>query len=195
MNLAFACVLTLILGLTAAAPSQDSAEVDEEQSAVPAALNFTMKSIDGEDINLAKKYRGKVVLMVNVASYCGFTKQYAGLQRLHEKYGEEGLAVLGFPANNFGQQEPGSNEEIRAFCTERYNVTFPMFEKVSVKGEDICPLYKLLTNREKTPASEGDLKWNFEKFLLDRTGNVVKHYRSRVTPEEIAADIEALIEK
>jgi len=160
----------------------------------PAALDFTMKSIDGKDINLAEKYRGKVVLMVNVASRCGYTKQYAGLQKLHEQYGEKGLVVLGFPANNFGGQEPGTNEEILEFCTSEFKVAFPMFAKVSVKGDDICPLYKLLTDPSKTQASEGDIKWNFEKFLLDRSGKVIRHYRSKATPEEIAGEIESLLD-
>jgi glutathione peroxidase len=172
-----------------AAPSSPNAD------SVPPALDFTMKSIKGEDVHLAEEYAGKVVLIVNVASRCGYTKQYEGLQNLHETYHEQGLAVLGFPANDFGAQEPGTNEEILEFCTERYEVEFPMFAKVSVKGEEICPLYKRLTDPEQTPKSEGEIKWNFEKFLLDREGNVVKHYRSKTTPEEIATDIEALLEK
>lgn len=159
---------------------------------IPPTLNFTMKDIDGKEVRLSK-YQGKVILMVNVASRCGYTPQYKGLQLLHEKYHEKGLVILAFPANNFRNQEPGSNEEIKDFCTTNYDVKFQLFEKVSVKGEDICPLYKLLTNKEKTPASEGEINWNFEKFLLDHNGTVMKHFRSKATPEQIEPEIVKLL--
>lgn len=159
---------------------------------IPPTLNFTMKDIDGKEVRLSK-YQGKVILMVNVASRCGYTPQYKGLQLLHEKHHEKGLVILAFPANNFRNQEPGSNEEIKDFCTTNYDVKFQLFEKVSVKGEDICPLYKLLTNKEKTPASEGEINWNFEKFLLDHNGTVVKHFRSKATPEQIEPEIVKLL--
>ncbi len=164
-------------------------------SEVPPALDFTMESITGDEINLAGEYGGKIVLIVNVASQCGFTPQYEGLQALYDKYAEQGFVVLGFPANNFRNQEPGTNEQIMKFCEENYNVTFPMFAKISVRGEDIAPLYAYLTDPDEAAASQGALDWNFEKFLLDRDGNVVKHYRSRITPEEFEADIVALLEQ
>ena len=161
-------------------------------SPVPAALNFTVKNIDDKDVAL-KTYQGKVLLVVNVASRCGFTKQYAGLQALQEKYDGKGLVVMGFPANNFGGQEPGSNAEIKKFCTSKFEVTFPMFAKVSVKGNDQCDFYKYLTDGKKVKASQGEVRWNFEKFLIDRNGRIVKHYRSKAAPQDIANDIEVLL--
>ena len=138
------------------------------------------------------QYGGKALLLVNVASKCGYTKQYAGLQALYEKYEGDGLLVLGFPANNFGAQEPGSNEQIKAFCTTTFNVTFPMFAKISVKGDDNHPLYAFLTGAETNPDFAGDIKWNFNKFLVNRAGAVVGRYDSNVEPmsEALTGDIE-----
>ena len=139
-------------------------------------LDFKMKRIDGTEESL-EKYKGKVIVMVNVASKCGFTTQYEGLERLHRTYKDEGVVILGFPANNFGNQEPGTNEEIAAFCKDTYDVTFPMFAKISVKGDDQHPLYKRLAAR---PAPiGGDPKWNFTKFIVDQQGRVV----ARVDPD------------
>lgn len=152
--------------------------------------DFTMKSIDGKDVSLSD-YKGKVLLVVNVASECGYTPQYVGLQDLYAKYKDRGLVVLGFPANNFGSQEPGSNEEIKTFCSTKYSVTFPMFSKISVLGDDMHPLYKFLTRGTgSTPV--GDVKWNFEKFLIDKNGSPIKRYRHKLQPEseEIVHDIE-----
>jgi len=163
-----------------------------EPPVAPAALNFTMKSIDGKDINLSK-YKGKVILIVNTASKCGYTPQYEGLEKLYETYHKKGLVILGFPVNDFRSQEPGTDEEIKAFCTSTYDVKFQMFSKVSVKGDDICPLYKLLTDPKQVPASLGAIEWNFEKFLLDPEGHVVKHFRSKITPEMLTEDIEKLL--
>lgn len=166
--------------------------------AAPAALNFKMNSLDGKPVNLAEKYRGKVVLFVNVASQCGYTPQYKQLQALHEKYKDKGLAIIGVPANNFGQQEPGSNEEIAAFCKKDYGVTFDMLAKVSVKGDDICPLYKhLTTSTDLAEDQRGDVKWNFEKFLINRDGKVVTRFRSKVAPDsqELVKAIEAALSK
>jgi glutathione peroxidase len=185
MKTALAVTMCAMLPVISTVPAENNAPV-------PTALNFSMKSIEGKDISLAD-YQGKVILMVNVASKCGYTPQYEELQALHTMYGERGLVILGFPANNFGRQEPGTNDEILEFCRTSYDVEFTMFAKVSVKGDDICDLYKLLTDQEKTPASGGEIKWNFEKFLLDRDGNVVKHYRSKVTPKAIAPEIEDLL--
>ncbi len=142
-------------------------------------LDFSMKNIDGQETALAA-YKGKVLLLVNVASKCGYTPQYEGLQALYAKYKDQGLVVLGFPANNFGAQEPGSNEEIKQFCTLKYNVSFPLFAKISVKGDDIHPLYKFLTTQ---PQFGGDIKWNFGKFLVDRDGKVLARFESADKPE------------
>ena len=143
-------------------------------------LGFTMKTIDGKEQSLAE-YQGKVLLIVNVASKCGFTPQYTGLEALYRKYKDKGLLVLGFPANNFAWQEPGSDAEIQKFCSTQYDVTFPMYSKISVKGKDIDPLYKFLTEASGHP---GDVSWNFNKFLVDRHGKVVGRWGSRTAPDD-----------
>ncbi|NCO35742.1 MAG: glutathione peroxidase [Armatimonadetes bacterium CG2_30_59_28] len=169
---------------------------DTEEKGVPAVLSFRMKSLAGEDIDLAR-YSGRVALMVNVASKCGYTPQYAWLQKLHEKYADKGLAILGFPANEFGGQEPGTDHEIQAFCKKNYGVTFDMFSKVVVKGEGICPLYQHLTSTETGHQFAGEVMWNFEKFLLNRKGEIVGRFRSRVEPTsaEMVEAIEAELER
>jgi len=144
--------------------------------------DFTMNDIDGKPVNLAD-FKGKVVLVVNVASRCGFTPQYEGLQKLYLKYQQQGLVILGFPANNFGFQEPGTNAEIKSFCSAKYNVTFPIFSKISVKGDDIDPLYKYLTDKASNPEYGGDIKWNFNKFLVDRHGKIVARFEPQVKPD------------
>ncbi len=158
--------------------------------------DFTMKSIDGQPASLSS-YRGKVVLLVNVASKCGFTPQYAGLEALYEKYKDRGLVIVGIPANNFMSQEPGTNEEIKKFCSNKYNVTFPMMAKISVKGDDQAPLYGFLTDKATNPQFGGDIKWNFTKFLFDRSGKPVARFEPAVTPDspEVAAAIEAALGK
>jgi glutathione peroxidase len=143
--------------------------------------DFEMKDIDGHPVSL-KDFKGKVLLLVNVASRCGYTGQYAGLQEIYSKYKDQGFAVLGFPANNFMGQEPGTNEEIKQFCTLKYNVTFPMFSKISVKGEDIHPLYQYLTSDATNPEFAGDISWNFNKFLVDKNGRVVARFKSGDKP-------------
>lgn len=155
---------------------------DEPEPAVPGVLDFTMKSIEGEDVDLSRYY-GDVVMIVNTASKCGRTPQYKQLQELHEAYSEQGLSILGFPANNFGKQEPGSNDEIATFCEQNYGVTFDMFAKISVKGDDIAPLYKYLTDKETNPDFGGDIKWNFDKFLVSREGEVVARFKSGMKPD------------
>ena len=146
---------------------------------------FKMKDIDGNDVKL-KKYKGSLLLIVNTASQCGYTPQYEGLQALYDKYKSEGFYVLGFPANNFKGQEPGTNEEIKEFCTTKYKVTFPMFAKISVAGADQDPLYKFLTSKETNPNFAGDISWNFNKFLVDRDGNVVARFSSKDAPQSEA---------
>lgn len=155
---------------------------------------FTMKDIDGQDVKL-DAYKGKVVMLVNVASKCGLTPQYEGLQALYDKYKDRGLVVLGFPANNFMGQEPGTEKEIKDFCTLKYNVSFPMFSKISVKGSDQHPLYTFLTNPKTNPGFDGDITWNFEKFLSDRSGKVVARFSPKTTPDdpEIAKAVEAAL--
>ncbi len=155
--------------------------------------SFTLPSLDGKPAPLSE-YKGKVVLVVNVASRCGFTPQYTALESVYEKYKDQGLVILGFPANNFGHQEPGTNEEIKTFCQSKYSVTFPMYSKVSVLGDDQTPLYHYLTT-EANPSVAGDIKWNFTKFLVDRQGNVVQRFESKVTPDspEVTGAIEKLL--
>lgn len=141
--------------------------------------DFKLTNIDGQAFSLAQ-YKGKKVLVVNTASKCGYTPQYAELQKLSEMYKDK-VVVVGFPANNFGQQEPGTATEIKSFCSARYGVTFPLSEKVSVKGDDICPLFKYLTTAPN-PDFTGDIKWNFEKFLIDENGKLIHRFRSQTTP-------------
>lgn len=151
---------------------------------------FTLNSIDGKPAPLAD-YKGKVVLVVNVASQCGYTPQYSALEAVYEKYKDQGFVILGFPANNFGAQEPGTNEEIKTFCTRKYSVTFPMYAKISVKGADQAPLYAYLT-KETGAGLTGDIQWNFTKFLIDRNGKVVQRFEPAVTPDskEVVGAIE-----
>lgn len=161
---------------------------------VPEALNFVMSDIEGKPVNLAR-HAGNVVLLVNVASQCGNTPQYAALQKLYEKQKERGLVVLGFPCNDFGAQEPGTEKEIRAFCTEKYHVTFPMFAKVAVKGQTQAPLYKHLTGKATNPRFGGEVEWNFAKFLLNRKGEIVARFAARTSPDdpEVVKAIEAAL--
>ena len=141
---------------------------------------FVVTDIDGSPV-LLKKFKGKKILIVNTASQCGFTKQYADLEKLYETYKDK-LVIIGFPANNFGGQEPGSNAEIKTFCTGKYNVTFPMMSKVSVKGDDIAPIFDWLTHKDKNGVMDCEIKWNFTKFLLDENGVLITKFDSPVTP-------------
>jgi glutathione peroxidase len=158
--------------------------------------DFTLNSITGQPVPLAQ-YKGKVVMLVNVASKCGYTPQYKGLEALYKKYEDRGLVILGFPANNFMSQEPGTNAEIQAFCSRTYNVTFPMFSKISVKGDDQAPLYQFLTDKKTNPATGGDIGWNFTKFLVDRNGKIVARFDSKIEPEsaEVTKAIEAALQQ
>lgn len=162
----------------------------------PPTLSFKMKSLTGKEVDLSK-YQGKVLLVVNVASQCGLTPQYDALEDLHEKYAEKGLSVLGFPANEFGAQEPGSNEEIAEFCQKNYGVKFDMFSKIVVKGEGQHPLYKYLTSQDTKPKGKGDISWNFEKFLIGRDGQIVARFEPKTKPdsEEVVKAIEAELAK
>ncbi len=154
-------------------------------------LNYTMKTIDGKEVNLAEKYKGKVLLVVNVASKCGATPQYTQLEGLQEKYHGKGLDVVGFPCNQFGGQEPGTEEEIVKFCQSKYNVSFDMFSKVDVNGDGAAPIYKQLTSKD------GPIKWNFEKFVIGRDGEVVAHFPTKTSPDapEVVKAIETALAK
>ena len=154
---------------------------------------FTLADIDGQPVNL-KHFQGKVLLLVNTASFCGNTPQYEGLQTLYEQYQKQGLEILAFPANNFGEQEPGTDKEIKSFCYTKYALDFPLFSKISVKGSDTHPLYQYLTTSSPFP---GDIEWNFQKFLVNRQGNIIARYRPRLKPlsKQIVTDIEQALAK
>jgi glutathione peroxidase len=176
----------LILSSVLTAQQKEKLSVDQK-----GLYGFTMKTIDGKDKSLAD-YKGKVLLVVNVASFCGYTPQYKDLEEVYQKYKDKGFTILGFPANNFGQQEPGTDEEIKTFCDTKYNVTFDLFSKISVKGDDQHPLYQYITKDSPFP---GDVKWNFQKYLVDKKGNIVAKYLSKVKPtdKEVMQQIEALM--
>jgi methionine-S-sulfoxide reductase len=161
--------------------ADSTAHADEESSAD--ALKFKMKSIVSRDVSLSD-YHGDVVLAVNVASKCGYTKQYADLQKLHEKYADQGLAILAFPCNQFGGQEPGTRSQIAEFCSTKFHVSFDLFDKVDVNGNDACQLYKHLTGSDAAIEDQGPIKWNFEKFLIDHRGKVIQRFRSAVSPTD-----------
>jgi len=156
--------------------------------------DFTLNDIDGKPVSL-RTFEGKVLLAVNVASKCGFTKQYAGLEELYRTYKDSGLVILGFPANNFLSQEPGTDSEIRQFCTLNYNVTFPLFSKISVKGKDQAHLYAWLTSQQTSPEGPGGITWNFNKFLVNRRGEAVYRFGSKTEPgsEELIGAVKKLL--
>jgi glutathione peroxidase len=149
---------------------------------VNSVLEFTVKDIEGNDVELAK-YKGEVLLIVNTASKCGLTPQYSALEALYEKYKEKGFKVLAFPANQFGGQEPGTNAQIITFCKDKYNVTFPVFSKIVVKGDGIHPLYQYLTSKDTDPKFAGEIGWNFAKFLVNRKGEVIARFEPREKPD------------
>jgi glutathione peroxidase len=154
--------------------------------------DFTMNSIDGKPTSLSN-FKGKVVLLVNVASRCGYTPQYTALESVYEKYKGRNFVIVGIPANNFGGQEPGTNEEIKTFCSTKYNVTFPMMAKVSVQGDDITPLYQYLTDKSVNPATGGEIQWNFTKFLVGVDGKIVARFEPKITPD--STEVTTAIEK
>jgi glutathione peroxidase len=164
--------------------------------AASSLYDFTMPALNGSPTSLGG-FKGKVVLVVNVASQCGYTPQYEGLQALFVKYKDQGFVIAGFPANNFGGQEPGTNEEIGAFCKSKYGVTFPMFSKISVKGADKAPLYQFLTDKSANPKTGGEIQWNFTKFLVDRQGKVIQRFEPAVEPQskELVSAVESTLKK
>jgi glutathione peroxidase len=187
---AYVLMIVLIIFL-----SKTDAEIKNEGSNMDNNIKkITVKDIDGKTVNLAD-YKDKVLLIVNVASYCGYTKQYAGLEKIYKDYKDKGFEILAFPCNQFGEQEPGTNEEIKNFCSSKFDVSFKLFDKVDVNGKNQSPLYSILTNNEVTGKSE--IKWNFEKFLIDKDGNVVARYPSKVEPEskELISAIEKELKK
>jgi glutathione peroxidase len=169
--------------------SAASARDDKKPASV---LDFTLKNIDGKDVPLSS-YEGKVLLLVNTASQCGHTPQYKGLEALYEKYKDKGFEVLAFPANEFGAQEPGTDEEIKQFCSSKYKVSFPLFSKIVVKGKEIHPLYDFLTSEATNPKFAGPIPWNFAKFLVNRKGEVIARFEPGVKPE--SSEIETALEK
>ena len=194
MNRYPARILAAAFLLAAVAPALGA---DGQKSPeVPKALDFKMKTLAGKEVHLAK-YQGKVVLIVNVASKCGLTPQYEQLEALHKKYAKQGLAVLGFPCNQFKGQEPGTAEEIQQFCRLNYGVEFDLFEKIEVNGDGACPLYKYLTALKTKPKKAGDISWNFEKFLIGRDGQVVARFAPPTKPDdpEVIAAIERELKK
>ncbi len=193
MSRCFALVLAAGFLTTVISPSSAG---EEGTKKVPKALDFKAKTITGKEVELSK-YQGKVVLVVNVASKCGLTPQYEQLQALHKKYGEQGLAILGFPCNQFREQEPGTAEEIQEFCKVNYGVQFDLFEKIEVNGDGASPLYKHLTGLETKPQGPGKISWNFEKFLIGRDGQVVARFAPKTKPDdpEVIKAIEAELAK
>jgi glutathione peroxidase len=192
-------IVVAILGLSmmaSADPTTQPTTQPMSSDAVAPVLHFTMKSLDGKDVNLGQ-YQGKVILMVNTASKCGNTPQYAPLEALYKKYADQGFVILGFPSNDFGRQEPGTDVEISAFCTKNYGVTFDMFSKVDVKGDNMCDLYKYLTSEDTDKPFAGEITWNFEKFLIGRDGNIVARFKPKTKPDtqEVIKAIETELAK
>jgi glutathione peroxidase len=194
-SLVFIAIGALVMNQ--AATAEEESKEDAKPEADQKALDHEMKTIQGKKVNLAEKYKGKVVMVVNVASKCGYTKQYEQLQALHEKYGKKGLAIVGIPCNQFGGQEPGTEKEIVQFCKSNYGVEFDMMAKVDVNGENATPLYKYLTSEKTDPKFPGKIKWNFEKFVFDREGNVVARFDSKAKPDskEVVQVIESELAK
>jgi glutathione peroxidase len=171
-------LITLLIAFMAALPTKS-------------VLDFKVKDIDGKDVSLGQ-YKGKVLLIINVASQCGNTPQYTDIEALYEKYKDKGLVILGFPANNFMGQEPGTNSEIKEFCTSKYAVTFPMFSKISVKGDDIAPLYSYLTQKSENGVIDAPIKWNFQKFLVGKDGKVITSFtpKTKVSDPDVMSAID-----
>ena len=185
-------IIATIMFMSCAQAQNNSttANMSTNEIATAASIHsFSVKALDGSNINFAD-YKGKKILVVNTASECGYTPQYKELEALYEKYKTK-LVIVGFPANNFGGQEPGSNTEIKTFCEKNYGVTFPMAEKISVKGNDMAPIYKWLTSKSENGVLDAEIKWNFNKFLLDENGHIIAKFDSGTTPmsEEIVGKL------
>lgn len=184
-------VIVACAALVMFATAKPSKEIPNMTPSAKSIYEFTLNDIDGKNVKL-EQFKGKVVLIVNVASKCGYTPQYEGLEKIYKQYKDKGFVILGFPANNFMGQEPGSEADIKQFCTTKYNVTFPMFSKISVKGSDMHPLYQYLT---QSAAPAGDVKWNFSKFLIGKDGSILARFDSGVKPEsaELTSAVESAL--
>ena len=185
-----ACFSVLFLAFTTVKNNEINHETKPGNKLKDNINDIVVKDMNGKEIKLSD-YNGKVLLIVNVASKCGFTPQYEGLEKIYKKYKDKGFEILGFPCNDFGHQEPGTNEEIQQFCSTKYNVTFKLFDKIKVLGNEKCPLYARLTDNSVTEKS--DIGWNFEKFLIDRHGKIIARFKSKVTPE--SKELTSAIEK
>ena len=186
-----AVALCLFIALQLGGAQVKKSDKNGSAAKTKSVLDFTMNTIDGKPQPLTA-YKGKVLMIINTASECGFTPQYETLEKLYEKYKDKGFRILAFPANNFGEQEPGTNSEIKTFCSTKYHTTFDLFEKISVKGADQHPLYKYITQDSPFP---GDVKWNFQKYLVDRSGKIAVRYMSKVDPisKEVTDEVEKLL--
>lgn len=183
---------TFFLGNTPSAFSELNTKQKEESKQLDKIYSFSATALDGKPVDLSQ-YKGKVLLVVNTASHCGFTPQYAGLEELYKKYKDRGLEILGFPCNQFGKQEPGNSSEIASFCQKNYGVDFQMFEKIDVNGAHADPIYKYLTAAAPGLAGTKKIKWNFTKFLVDRTGKPIARFAPNVKPENLEAEIEKVL--
>ena len=184
-------IITTLITLSIVLMMISAANSEKIETNVDSVYEFEAKTIDGENKSLSE-YKGKVILIVNVASKCGFTKHYAGLQELYEKYKDDGFVVLGFPCNQFGGQEPGTEAEIKEFCSTNYGVDFPMFSKIDVNGSNAHPLYKYLKS-EKGGLITDEIKWNLTKFLIGKDGKPIKRYATTTSPKSIGSDIETAL--
>ncbi len=187
-------IITFFVTLQLASSEQNFQNKQNQNAMNLYSKNFVVNDIDKKPVKLSE-YKGKVLLIVNVASKCGFTPQYEGLEKLYRKYKNQGFEILAFPCNQFGNQEPGTNEEIKSFCQTNYNVTFKLFDKIDVNGANSHPLYQFLKDAKPGIMGSKDIKWNFTKFLIDREGNVVERYAPQTTPESVAKDIEKLLSR
>jgi glutathione peroxidase len=174
-NSAYIIIIAAVLYLAPTEAIQNSEGVKMDKN----ISKISVKDIDGKSVSLSD-FKGKVLLIVNVASYCGYTKQYAGLEEIYKKYKDKGFEILAFPCNQFGEQEPGTNEEIKNFCSSKFDVTFKLFDKIDVNGKSKSPLYSILTDNEVT--GKADIKWNFEKLLIDKNGNIVERFPTKIEP-------------
>jgi glutathione peroxidase len=190
-RLCLSASLASLAALVLFSPLSVVSAADDAKKAT-SVLDFHAKDIDGKDVDLAK-YKGDVFLIVNTASQCGLTPQYKELEEMYEKYKDKGFQILAFPANEFGKQEPGTNEEIKKFCSTKYKVSFPLFSKIVVKGKGIDPLYDYLTSKKSNPKYAGDIPWNFTKFLVNRKGEVIARFEPRTKPS--SKDVESAVEK
>jgi glutathione peroxidase len=181
----------IILITTIAIIYSCSAE-NKDNNMTKTIYDFSVKTNEGKQKSL-RDYKGKVLLIVNVASYCGYTKQYKGLEEIYKKYRDKGFEIIAFPCNQFGEQEPGTNEEIKNFCSTNYKITFQLFDKIDVNGDNAHPMYKFLKDEKPGILGTKDIKWNFTKFLIDKNGKVIDRYASNKTPEDIAPDIDKLL--